>query len=410
MRRSVAGSLLLLAAACACGGTETPVDPVAQDLRARLRREFPLAGSPATTASDSATPMVQLGESLFFDPNLSSCGTVACASCHQPDRGFSDGRRVSVGCGGIQGRRNSPALYGVAYLNRFFWDGRATSLERQALAPVSDPREMASNWEDVLHYLSTGEHRGTGVRYPEAVRYYRDAFQRSFQGILSAETVASALAAYQRTLVSTGSAFDRWLAGDDGAFSPAQVQGALIFFGRARCGECHPPPAFTDSQFHNVGVPRAGHESPELFPVNSRICGGVPDHVDPGRAGTEEPVSCEDLGAFRTPSLRNVELSPPYMHNGVFGSLENVVLHYWNVGRGTTNPTAGELDRRMRLIRLTDSGGHPDDIRNLVEFLKGLTGSTRSGPPGGIAPPGGVPGSLSPTSSLSRPAPGRQGS
>jgi cytochrome c peroxidase len=310
----------------------------------------------------------------------------------------------------MQGRRHSPSLYGVAYLNRFFWDGRAHSLERQALDPVSDPREMASSWEDVLHYLSTGEHRGTGVRYPEAARYYRDTFDQAFQGTVSAETVASALAAYQRTLLSTGSAFDRWLAGDDGALSAAQIQGALIFFGRARCGECHPPPAFTDSQFHNVGVPRAGHESSELFPVNARICGGVPDHVDPGRAGTGDPVSCDDLGAFRTPSLRNVELSPPYMHNGVFPSLESVVLHYWNVGRGTTNTTAGELDRRMRLIRLTDSGGHPDDIRNLVEFLKGLTGSTRSGPPGGISPPGGTPGSVSPTSPISRPAPGRLGS
>ncbi len=402
------GSLLLPIFAIACTVPQ-PGDPVAGNLRRQLLRSFPSALPEPGPDLTPDSPAVQLGEALFFDPNLSSCGTVACASCHLPERGFSDGRRVSIGCGGIPGRRNSGSLYGAAYLTHLFWDGRAGSLERQAMDPVTDPREMANSWEEVIRYLSTGEHRATGRRFVAAAQYYRAAFAQVYHGQISPETVVAALAAYQRSLVSTDSAFDRWLAGEDAALTPAQVQGALVFFGRGRCGECHPPPAFTDSLFHNVGVPAPRYESAEPFPTNAGICGGVPVHLDPGRAGTVKPAPCEELGAFRTPSLRNVELSAPYMHNGVFSSLDAVVQHYWSVGRGTTSPPIGQLDHRMRLIRLTDSGGHPDDLRNLVEFLRSLTGSTRAGPPWGIAPPGGS--ALSPAETLfSQPTPGKQGS
>lgn len=372
-----------------CNRAPAEPDPAVRDLRDFLRQQFP-AELPIPHPPDNPPipGKVALGEALFFDPNLSSCGTVACASCHLPEKGFSDGRRVSRGCGDVPGRRNSTALYGAAHQSRLFWDGRAGTLEEQAVHPVEDPLEMANTWAEVLHYLSSGEHRGSGRVFPAARQYYAAAFAEAFGGRIDTGSAAQALAAYQRTLVSSDAPFDRWLNGDDAALSTSQKQGALIFFGRARCGECHLPPTFSDSLFHNVGAPRAGFESTILFPENNRICGGVAEEVDPGRGEASDSQPCAELGAFRTPSLRNVELSAPYMHNGAFVSLDSVVQHYWNVGRGTTNPVVGELDRRMRLIRLTDSGGHPDDFRNLVEFLKALTGTTRDGPDRGIAPPG----------------------
>jgi cytochrome c peroxidase len=380
------GSMLALLAG-ACDRPPEEPDPAIRELRDTLRREPPMP-VPVPADNPQSPAKIALGEALFFDPNLSSCGTVACATCHLPERGFSDGRRLSRGCGDRVGRRNSTSLYGSAYLNSLFWDGRVGSLEEQALHPVEDPREMANSWPEVLHYLSTGEHRGSERTFPAAAGFYAKAFREVFGGQISSRTAAQALAAYQRTVVSADAPFDRWLNGEVTALSAAQKQGALIFFGRGRCSECHVPPAFTDSLFHNVGAPAGGFENLDLFPDNPAICGGVPGHVDPGRGEASLSEPCQELGAFRTPSLRNVEFSAPYMHNGVFSGLESVVLHYWNTGRGTTGAVVGELDPRMRLIRLTDSGGHPEDIRNLVEFLKALSGTTLEGPSRGIAPPG----------------------
>lgn len=388
----------LILATLACGSVPAETDPAMLELREFVRREFPASVPVPVPADNPQTPArIALGEALFFDPNLSSCATVACATCHLPEKGFSDGRRIARGCNDLPGRRNSTSLYGAAWATHLFWDGRSGSLEDQAVHPIEDPREMAHTWDEVVHYLETGEHRRTGERFPETRDFYRSAFTDAYGGPITRDHAVRALASYQRTLISTDAPFDRWLAGDDTALSPAQKQGALIFFGRARCSECHLPPTFTDSLFHNVGAPRGGFENRELFPENTEICGGVPDTVDPGRVAATGSQPCEQLGTFRTPSLRNVELSAPYMHNGAFLNLESVMQHYWNVGRGTTNAVVGELDSRMALIRLTDSGGHPDDFRNLTEFLKALTGTQRQGPERGIAPPS----SITPTGSPS---------
>lgn len=380
-------SILLLPG---CGGADSAAERSARELRQEIREEFGAEfPQPPIPENNPQTPeKVRLGEALFFDPNLSSCGTIACASCHLPEEGFSDGRRVSEGCEGVEGRRNSSALYNSAYLTHLFWDGRVQSLEQQALGPVVDPVEMSNTWDHVLQYLSSGMHPVTGGGFPQSFAFYTEYFDRVFTGEISSTTVAKALASYQRTVISRDSPFDRWLEGEDSALTPAQKKGARIFFGRGQCSECHPPPHFTDSDFHNVAVPRAGFEDGELFPENGLIGDGLPGNIDPGRA--EVPFlrqSSPDIGRFRTPSLRNVELSAPYMHNGRFPTLEGVLQHYWNVGRGTAVPVAGEADPKVQLVMLTDFGGEPDDFINLLAFLKALTGTQVEGPDGGIAPP-----------------------
>jgi cytochrome c peroxidase len=164
----------------------------------------------------------------------------------------------------------------------------------------------------------------------------------------------------------------------------------LVFFGRGKCSQCHNPPHFTDSDFGNIGVPNAGFEKAEQFPQNPGICKGVAPAVDPGRA--EVPAlhaSCADVGMFRTPTLRNVALSAPYMHNGKFATLEAAVAHYEDLAKGTVTPVAGELDSEVLkgIILFGAGGGEADDLPNMVEFLKTLTGSQLAGPKGGVAPP-----------------------
>jgi cytochrome c peroxidase len=210
-----------------------------------------------------------LGEALFFDPNLSRCETLACASCHHPEHGFASPYQVPPGCDGIRGRRRMPTLYNVAYQGHYFWDGRVQSLEQQALLPVVTPAELGNVWDVMLTYLSTGRHLPTGQEYPQAHAFYTAYFAEVFNGDITPITVSHALAAYERTILTRAAAFDRWLAGDDAALTPVQKRGAERFFGRANCAVCHPPPLFTDDKFHNIGTPQAGFESPPLFPANT---------------------------------------------------------------------------------------------------------------------------------------------
>lgn len=361
-----------------------------RDLRGEVRATFGirLPPIPAPENNPLDPEKTKLGRALFFDPNLSSCGDIACASCHIPERGFSDGEKVSDGCNGATGRRNSNTVYQNAFLSHFFWDGRVQSLEQQALGPVVDPAEMANTWDHVLKYLESGRHPVTGKDYPESAKVYREYFQRVFAGEITTSNVAKAIAAYERTAVSFYSPYDKWLQGDDDALSERQKKGALIFFGRGKCAECHIPPNFTDSDFHNIGVPSAGFETEEMFPQNHKICGGIEEDIDPGRAEVMFlHASCSDLGKFKTPTLRNIALSSPYMHNGVFPSLEDVIHHYEMLARGVISPMIGTLDKRVIAARLGDAGGDMDDIRNVTEFLKALTGTQLASPEGGINPP-----------------------
>jgi len=361
-------------------------------LRAEIRKDVgeKLPPVPVPANNPQTRDKVKLGEALFFDPNLSSCAAVACATCHLPEKGFSDGKEASPGCKGTEGRRNSSTIYQTAYLSHLFWDGRAQSLEQQALSPVVDPTEMANTWDNVTSYLQTGVHPATGKGFPEAKKFYETAFGKVFAGEISITTVAKAIAAYERTVNSFDSPFDRWVQGDDKALTVAQKRGMLVFFGRGKCSKCHNAPHFTDSDFHNIGVPNAGFENAAQFPQNPGICKGVVPTVDPGRA--EVPAlhtSCADVGTFRTPTLRNVALSAPYMHNGKFDSLEAAVVHYEDLSQGMVTAVVGELDVNVRKgTSLFGAGaGAADDVPSMVEFMKALTGSQLRGPKGGVAPP-----------------------
>jgi cytochrome c peroxidase len=367
---------------------EEQVKKVRAEIQQDGGRRLPPVPVPAN--NPQTRDKVKLGEALFFDPNLSSCGQVACATCHLPERGFSDGKAVSPGCQGAEGRRNSSTIYLAAYLSHLFWDGRVQSLEEQALNPVVDPVEMANTWDNVLAYLQSGVHPTIGKSFPEAKRYYAAAFGKSFDGEISSTTVTKAIAAFERTVTSFHSPFDRWVRGDDKALTVPQKKGLVVFFGRGQCSRCHNAPLFTDSDFHNIGVPNAGFEKAGQFSQNPGICKGVPPAIDPGRA--EVPAlhaSCADVATFRTPTLRNVTRSAPYMHNGKFATLEEAVAHYEDLAQGTISPLAGELDADVRQgrMRFGAGGGAPDDVVNMVEFLKALTGSQVAGPAGGVAPP-----------------------
>jgi len=233
-------------------------------VRAEIRKE---AGSrlpplPIPANNPQTKDKVRLGEALFFDPNLSSCATVACATCHLPEMGFSDGKAVSTGCQGATGRRNSQTVYQSAYMSHLFWDGRVQSVEQQALNPVVDPVEMANTWDNVLAYLKTGVHPATGKSFPEAKQFYETYFGKTFEGEISTTTVAKAIGAYERTVNSTNSPFDRWVQGNDKALTERQKKGLLVFFGRGKCSGCHAPPALHQLRLPHADAPERGAFGP----------------------------------------------------------------------------------------------------------------------------------------------------
>jgi cytochrome c peroxidase len=264
---------------------------------------------------------VELGRQLFFDTRLSADRSLSCSSCHIPERGFADGRAKAVGIHGAEGERNSPTLINVGSSTTFFWDGRESVLERQTLAPIFNPKELGLNSEELERRI----------------------------GKPSTE-VAAALASYVRTIRSSGSRFDRFLAGDTSALNAQERSGFQLFRGRGRCVECHEGPDFTDDRFHNTGI------------------AWKTDHfIDDGRFAISRIFA--DRGAFRTPTLREIERTAPYMHDGSLGTLEDVVNFY--VIGGRRNPT---LDPRIRPLDFNS-----DEKRALVAFLKTLSGTIRHG-------------------------------
>jgi parallel beta-helix repeat protein len=263
-----------------------------------LQREFPAIETPANAISSSQA--IELGKLLFFDSVLSQDNTISCASCHHPDLGFADGKTHPIGIKGQVAPRHTPTLWNVAYAKSLFWDGRAASLEEQAGIPLLHPKEM-------------GGKRDSLTRKVRSIAEYVQAFQAVFGGASAEESVtfeniSRALAAFQRTLISHNSAYDRFVAGDQRALGEAQKRGLDLFRSAAtRCFECHMAPNFSNDTFRSVGVPEE------------------PGVQDPGRRGVAEDAQ---IGAFRVPSLRNVALTAPYMHNGAFATLEEVVEFY----------------------------------------------------------------------------------
>jgi len=288
---------------------------------------------------DPPTPeRVRLGRWLYFDARLSADGTIACDSCHHPENAFSEVTPVSTGIDGQQGGRKSPSFINQAWTlyPHFFWDGRASSLEEQALGPMANPIEMGNTVEGMLQTVS--QISGYGP-------YFEAAFGSEE---VTKERVAKAIADYERTRMSGNSLWDQWRSGrDESAVSEDVKQGHELFFDKAGCNQCHLGQNFTDSTFHNLGVGWDG-ESEEF--------------ADEGRfAVTQQEV---DRGAFKTPTLRDITKHPPYMHDGSVPTLREVVELY-NQG-GHPNP---QLDPKIKPLDLTD--GEIDQLVALMEALDG---------------------------------------
>jgi cytochrome c peroxidase len=255
-----------------------------------------------------ATLMARLGETLFFDPILSASGQIACASCHHPDLAFTDGIRSSIGHDRQQGKRNAPTLLDKADQPVFMWDGAAMSLEHQAMMPISNPIEMAETQAELIETLNTD---------PDYVERFQ---QVTGEDTIAMTDVTAALAAYERTLTRR-TKFDLFLEGDRDRFTDQELFGLHLYRTKARCMTCHSGPRLTDDEFHNIGLTYYGRKYEDL-----------------GRyALTEEP---DAVGEFKTPSLRHVGRTGPYMHNGLFPSLRGIVNLY-NAGGARPRPRPG---------------------------------------------------------------------
>jgi len=291
----------------------------------------PLPPMPVSKDNPQNAEKIELGRSLFFDGRLSADGKISCVTCHDPKQGWAGHDATDTGINGRVGDRNSGTVVNSGYMTFQFWDGRARSLEEQALGPIQNPVEMGETLPNVLRKL-------------DAVPGYRTQFQAVFGTGVTADGMAKALAAFERTIVSGPGPFDRYLAGDKKAMSPAAVRGAELFKGKGGCAACHSGPIFSDQGFHNLGV------------------GAKAAHPDVGReAVTKNPA---DRGRFKTPGLRNVARTYPYMHDGKTKTLADVVD---TLDRGgIANPN---LDPLVKPLNLTAK-----EKRNLVAFLKALTG------------------------------------
>ena len=288
---------------------------------------------------------IDLGRYLFFDPALSADGTVSCASCHQPDRGFADGRGRSVGVSGEAMRRSAPSLWNVAFGQRFFWDARAGSLEEQMQGPLYDEHEMATNPEQLLRSLND---------IPMYRELFRQAWPRDFESAdaqIRLDQIYSALTAFQASLISLNSRYDQYAHGYADALTEPEKEGMNVFRSFvARCAECHTPPLFTNQQIAVIGTP-----DPEGMPF------------DPGASESlGEPTL---RGGFKVPSLRNIALTAPYMHSGRFETLREAAAFYTG-GRGHAVPAGEELKIHWHIWEPNLSD---EELDRLVDFLQTLT-------------------------------------
>ena len=290
---------------------------------------LPTMSIPADNPQSDAK--VELGRQLYFDGRLSANDKISCATCHDPKKEWAGHDATDTGIEGRVGDRNSGTIVNSGHMKFQFWDGRAGSLEEQALGPIHNPVEMGETLENVVRKLN-------------AIPGYKRQFQEVFQSDVTADGIAKAIAAFERTIVSGPSPYDRAVAGDKKALSAEATHGMQIFFGKGTCVACHSGPLFSDQSFHNLGV------------------GMNAAKPDVGReAVTKDPA---DRGKFKTPGLRNVANTYPYMHDGKTPTLEAVV-EFYNTG-GISNPT---LDPLMKPLGLTDT-----EKKDLVEFLKALSG------------------------------------
>lgn len=299
---------------------------------------------PAPKPDGRAGALATLGKALFDDPILSGSGQIACASCHNSELGFGDGLRTAFGHDRQRGNRNAPSLYAAAFLHELFWDGRAASLEEQAMGPMVNPVEMAADPRRIERRVGRSA-------------AYRAAFAGLYgPGRVRAEWIVAALAAYERTIRPPRSRYDRMLERGIAAFTDEEVQGLHLFRTKAGCANCHNGPLLSDQGYHNLGLTYYGRKYEDL-----------------GRYGVTRAAA--DVGRFRTPPLRGVARTGPYMHNGLFPSLEGVVNFYAAGGgretqeRARTDPAAPrpQRDPLLQPVELTAA-----ERRALAAFLKTL--------------------------------------
>lgn len=329
----------------------------------------PLGLPPLSPEAQPTAQMISLGRKLFFDRSLSINGTMSCGMCHVPEQGFTSNELATpLGVEGRSLKRNAPTLLNVAYATALFHDGRELHLETQALMPLIDRAEMAN---PSLGLLIARLRRDPG---------YAGAFAAAFGEPVNARSLGQALAAYQRTLLSANAPFDRWRYGNDSeALSAEAIRGFALFAGKAGCASCHLVgeryALFTDYGFHSTGtgeLRKRGGDGPVSIALAPDLIVNLARHVvrsvaepDPTDDGRLEVTSRpEDLHRFKTPSLRNVALTAPYMHDGSLASLDQVVRHYDRGGTG-----APGQDPRIRPLNLSEG-----EMRDLVTFLHSLTG------------------------------------
>ena len=318
----------------------TPAPSAPQTASAAYRPEIPPGLDlylPVPEENPLTPEKVALGRVLFFDPILSRDGSLSCASCHDPERAFTDGRPVSVGVFDRVGSRNVPTIVNRAYGESHFWDGRAATLEEQALLPIQHPKELDLGLDEAVVRLrgSTG---------------YTELFQTAFGRGPEVEGLARALASYLRTILAGGSRVDRYLNSDREALTELEQAGLRVFRGRGRCTSCHLGPNFTDERSRNTGISWSDGE-----------------FLDPGRfavTGDEE-----DRGAFKTPTLREIARTAPYMHDGSLATLEEVI-DFYDRG-GNPNP---HLAREIRPLELS-----AEEKTALRAFLEALSGHVQEG-------------------------------
>jgi cytochrome c peroxidase len=299
--------------------------------KAELKGGGPLPPVPIPADNPQTPSKIGLGKQLYFDPRLSADNTISCATCHAPETGWANPHPTDTGIKGQVGGRNSGSIIDCAYLTYQFWDGRAKSLEEQALGPIANPIEMGETLDNVVKKLN-------------AVEGYRKQFKEVFGTDVTSDGIAKAIASFERTIISGPSPYDRYLQGDQKAMSEAAVRGLALFNGKAQCFQCHSGPVFSDQSFHNLGVGMTS-KAPDL-----------------GREKvTNDP---KDRGKFKTPGLRNVAETAPYMHNGSEKTIKDVIALYDR--GGIKNPN---LDPNMKPLHLT-----PSEQADLVVFLGALTG------------------------------------
>ncbi|RHX83315.1 cytochrome-c peroxidase [Leptospira stimsonii] len=303
---------------------EKPIEPPKEI------KPIPKISYPFPKENEPNPTRIELGKILFFDPIVSGSNWISCATCHNPGLAWTDGLKTAIGHNMKVLGKNTPTIINSAFGEKMFWDGRADSLEEQALGPISSPDEMNQNPDELVLEL-------------KKIKGYRDRFERAYpnEGITK-ETIGKAIASFERSILSFQSPYDAWIQGDNKAINESAQRGQALFKGKANCIACHLGNNFTDDGFHNIGI-----KSKEK---------------DPGRFKLVPVKSMK--GAFKTPTLRDVALTAPYMHDGSYQTLEEVVDHYDRGGDDLSN-----LDPNMKPLKLSE-----EEKKDLISFMRSLTG------------------------------------